>query len=123
MASLHLDSDKQGYRLSFRVDGRKTSIWLGSMKPSKASIWKEHVEDLLERAKHGDVPSKAQVIGCEHSATPNIASFPIGVWQLLVMQQISSGLHWAIGFDTYIASERISKDRPKRPIKKPRTAW
>ncbi len=58
MASLNFDKAKAGYRLSFRVDGRKTSIWLGSISTSKADVWKQHVEHLLESAKHGEPPAR-----------------------------------------------------------------
>jgi integrase len=58
MASLIFDQSKKGFRISFRVDGRKTSIWLGGMSKAKAETWQLHVEHLLEVSEQGDPPSK-----------------------------------------------------------------
>ncbi len=103
MASLHLDSAKNGYRISFRVDGRKTSIWLGSIAQSKASIWQHHVEHLLECAKHGDAPAKAtndwmrSLTNAEHSKLSNRG--------LAVARKAANTQRVTLGdwFDTYIA--------------------
>lgn len=57
MASLSFDQTKNGYRLSFRKDNRKCSLWLGSISPAKAEDWKQHLEHLLDVADK-EPPSK-----------------------------------------------------------------
>lgn len=57
MASLSFDPKNKGYRLSFRINARKCSIWLSGLSAAKAEEWKLHVEHLLEVADK-EPPSK-----------------------------------------------------------------
>jgi len=113
MASLHFDSGQNGYRVSFRVDQHKTSIWLGSITNSKAEIWHSQVEHLLECAKHGEAPAKGTTVwmrsltDAEHRKLSNR--------KLVVARKAANTQRITLGdwFDTYIAERTDIKGSTK----------